>query len=62
MVTPIAAIQLMKVVLQPGFDTGTYRNAGTIPTTHHTLPLRQSDWPDQYCEGYTQGGPVFATT
>ena len=29
----------MKVVLQPGFDTGTYRDAGTIPTTHHTLPL-----------------------
>ena len=62
MVTPIATVQLMKVVLQPGFDTGMYRDAGTIPPTHHTLPLRRSDRPDRYREEYTQGGPVFATT
>ena len=60
--TPIATVQLMKAVIQPGFDTGADRDAGTIPTTHHTLPLRRSDRPDQYREGYTQGGPVFATT
>ena len=33
--TPIATVQLMKAVIQPGFDTGADRNAGTIPTTHH---------------------------
>ena len=34
MVTPIAAVKLMKAVIQPGFDTSADRDAGTIPTTH----------------------------